>query len=189
MMLFNPFGARLVSHDFPLWMNLSRISGKKRRVPHRFLQSLVRRQLDLGRFLHVRIGERDHGAAGRRDRAGTFAMTHSYALARAMQNWGQFNFLRESPYFPGVWSARAARERRGFHLGGAALAWAAACHYYFLIFRFWSGWVSRSMILPLIPFTSLAACAKEDQAWLLGLAGIAARCRLLGIAAPSTVIS
>ena len=66
--------------------------------------------------------------------AGLYVMTHNYTLARAMQNWGQFNLWGIALFLWLFVRARRLGRTQDYALAGAALAWTAACHYYFLIY-------------------------------------------------------
>jgi hypothetical protein len=75
--------------------------------------------------------------------AGLVVMTSSYMLARAMQNWGQFNVYGIALFFWTWLRAHRTGRTRDYILAGLALAWTAACHYYFLVqcILVWMTWV------------------------------------------------
>ena len=134
-MLFYPFGCRLISHDFPLWMNLITFSGQRAGLTMIAASNLwfVVSWILLGLCVYG-LAREVTGQTFAAIVAGTYAMTHSYTLARAMQNWGQFNAWSIALFLWCLVRARRTGENRLFVLAGAALAWNAACHYYFLIY-------------------------------------------------------
>ena len=134
-MLFYPFGCRLVSHDFPLWMNLITFSGQRAGLTMIAASNLwfILSWILLGLCVYA-LAREVTGQTPVALVAGTYAMTHSYTLARAMQNWGQFNAWSIALFLWLLVRARRRRDSGSFALAGAALAWNAACHYYFLIY-------------------------------------------------------
>jgi hypothetical protein len=138
-LLFHPFGTSLISHDFPLWNSLITFAGQAAGlnliaatnvwfalswVLAGFFTYLLAREV-LGSRLTA------HGPAAV---AGVYVMTHSYTLARAMQNWGQFNLWAIALFLWLFVRARRTQRTADWVLAGVALAWTAACHYYFLIY-------------------------------------------------------
>lgn len=133
--LFHPFGSTLLSHDYPLWMSLVTYVGQH--VGLSLISSLnVWFSLSwvLAGFcsylLMWEVGRQRSVACV----AGLLVMTHSYTLARAMQNWGQFNLWGIALFLWLFLRARHSGSLRDYVLAGIALAWTAACHYYFLIY-------------------------------------------------------
>ena len=133
--LFYPFGASLISHDFPLWMNLVTEAAQRSGMSLAgacnlwFLITWV-----LGAACTFLLAREVSGRAIAAWVAGLYVMTHSYTLARAMQNWGQFNLYGIALFLWALMRARRTGKIHDFLLAGAALAWTAACHYYFLIY-------------------------------------------------------
>jgi len=134
-MLFYPFGCRLISHDFPLWMNLITFFGQRAGLTMIAASNLwfVLSWILLGLCVYG-LAREVTGQPAAAIVAGTYAMTHSYTLARAMQNWGQFNAYAIALFLWCLVRARRTGENKLFMLAGATLAWNAACHYYFLIY-------------------------------------------------------
>lgn len=139
-MLFHPFGARLVSHDFPLWMNLVTWAGQSSGMTLAGASNLwfALSWILAGFCVYGLVREALRSETIDSDipaiLAGIYAMTHSYTLARAMQNWGQFNFYAIALFLWSLLRARRKGSARAYLLSGLALAWTAACHYYFFIY-------------------------------------------------------
>ena len=135
VMLFHPFSANLISHDFPLWMNLithlAQTSGMSLVGSSNlwFAMSWI-----LAGFCTYGLAREVTGEPAVALVAGTIVMTHSYTLARAMQNWGQFNLYGIALFLWSLMRARRLGKPLPFKLAGVALAWTAACHFYFLIY-------------------------------------------------------
>jgi hypothetical protein len=152
--LFHPFGSSLLSHDFPLWTNLVTFTGQSAGLnlvaannlwflltwalagfcTFLLAQEVLNTQYLVPSTSYPVLGTRYWVRGTPAVVAGLYVMTHSYALARAMQNWGQFNLYGIALF---LWLFVRARRRgrtRDFILAGIALAWTAACHYYFLIY-------------------------------------------------------
>ncbi len=134
-LLFQPYGSTLLSHDYPLWMSVVTYAGQHAglgliaSLNGWFLLSWVL----AGFCTYLLVWEIAH-ERGPAWVAGLLVMTHSYTLARAMQNWGQFN-LWGIALFLWLWMRARHRGRTSDYLvAGVALAWTAACHYYFLIY-------------------------------------------------------
>ena len=135
--LFHPYGVSLITHDMPLWMLA--ITNAAQAFHFSLIQSV-----DLWfvftwalngfcMYLLAREVARHQAPALV---AGLFVMTHAYTLARAMENWGQFN-IYGLPLF--LWLLQRARASTTMLspwsvAAGVALAWTAACHYYFFIY-------------------------------------------------------
>lgn len=105
-------------------------------------------------------------------------MTHSYTLARAMQNWGQFNVYGIALF---LWCLVRANNTKDFILAGAALAWTAACHYYFLIYSvlIWLAVVAVDLSPYALRFTKKPrGTTGVVRRWLVGLA---VTCGLIGL--------
>lgn len=139
-LLFHPYGTSLISHDFPLWMNL--ITDLGQRAGMTLIASsnlwfaiswLLNGFCTYGLAREV-LGPDKSRAEGPALVAGVYAITHSYGLARAMQNWGQFNFYGIALFLWCLLRARRKKRPGSWVLAGMALAWTAACHYYFLIY-------------------------------------------------------
>jgi hypothetical protein len=138
--LFHPFGVNLISHDFPLWMNLVTFLAQEAGWT---LIASSNLWFALSWFLagfctygltREVLGPDHAGSEMPALVAGVYAMTHSYALARAMQNWGQFNFWGIALFLWCLLRARRTQNRSAFLLAGITFAFTAACHYYFLIY-------------------------------------------------------
>jgi len=172
MMLFHPFGASLISHDFPLWMSLVTFIGQRQGLSM-IAASNVWFALSwmLAGFCTYGLAREVTGRPAAAIVAGTYVMTHSYLLARAMQNWGQFN-LYGIPLF--LWALLRARRRENaasFALAGVALAWTAACHFYFLIYSVLL-WLAVA-VQDLFPYTFRFGKKASSAPWLLGVSVIA----------------
>jgi hypothetical protein len=61
-------------------------------------------------------------------------MTHSFILSCAMQNWTRFNLFGIPLFLWALVRARRSARWRDYIVSGIALAWTAACHYYFLVY-------------------------------------------------------
>lgn len=139
-MLFYPYGARLISHDFPLWMNVITTLGQRLGMTLAGASNLwfALSWVLAGYCVYGLVREvwrsEDGGSEAPAYVAGIYAMTHSYALARAMQNWGQFNFYAIALFLWSLIRARRVGSFRAFAVSGVVLAWTAACHYYFFIY-------------------------------------------------------
>jgi len=135
-MLFYPFGVSLVTHDMPLWMTLvtDLVMATGRSVIQAVDVWFALTWALNGFCTYLLAREITHRRAPSIV-AGLFVMTHAYTLARAMENWGQFN-LYALPLF--LWLLVRARRNGGAvaWAAGAAFAWTAACHYYFFIYAF-----------------------------------------------------
>lgn len=66
--------------------------------------------------------------------AGLFVMTHSFTLSCTLQNWSRFNLYGIALFLWTLARARRWGRWRDYIWSGVALAWTAACHYYFLIY-------------------------------------------------------
>lgn len=140
MMLFYPFGARLVSHDFPLWMNLVTWGGQHLGFSLAgacnlwFVLTWVLTGICVWGLAREVLRSMEVESEWPAYAAGLYAMTHSYTLARAMQNWGQFNMYAIALFLWSLLRARRVQTRGAFLLSGIALAWAVTAHYYFFIY-------------------------------------------------------
>lgn len=134
-LLFHPFGVSLVSHDFPLWHALVTFFAQRGGLPLIASSNawfwLTWTLTGFCSYLLAWEATRRRGPALV---AGIFVMTHSYTLARAMQNWGQFNVYGIPLFLWTLQRAHRTERRRDYFLSGLALAWTAACHFYFLIY-------------------------------------------------------
>jgi hypothetical protein len=134
-MLFHPYGTQLISHDAPVWMALVTYFGQHGGLSMIaslnlwFITSWILSGLCTFGLVYA-ITHRPLPALV----AGTFVMTHSYTLARAMQNWGQFNLYGIALFLGCLVRARRVNSTTSYLIAGTALAWTAACHYYFLIY-------------------------------------------------------
>lgn len=148
-MLFHPFGVSLLSHDYPLWNSvigvLAQRAGANIALTANLTFWLTWTMNGFCTFLLAREVLRKFSPVPVMASilAGIYVMTHSYTLARMMQNWGQFN-LFSIPLF--LWTflrLRRTHHRRDALIAGAALAFNAACHYYFLIYAaaVWLAWI------------------------------------------------
>ncbi|MFA5976007.1 MAG: hypothetical protein WC859_07590 [Elusimicrobiota bacterium] len=133
--LFHPFGVSLLSHDYPLWTNAVTWVSQRAGV------SLIGSSniwfwitWFLTGFCTYLLAREVTNRQGPALVAGVFVMTHSYTLARAMQNWGQFNVYGLSLFLWALVCARRSKKTWVFALAGVALAWTAACHFYFLLY-------------------------------------------------------
>ncbi len=145
-LLFHPFGSSLVSHDFPLWTNLVSYASQAAGLNLVAASNLwfVLSWILAGFFTYLLAAEviRSQAPGLRAEPwqlspavvAGLYVMTHSYTLARAMQNWGQFNLYGIALFLWLFVRARRLKRTQDYVLAGVALAWTAACHYYFLIY-------------------------------------------------------
>jgi len=134
-LLFHPFGTSLLSHDMPLWNSVvtTLIQWGNGKIVFS-VNVWFFLTWGLAGFCTYLLAHEITKKQAPALVAGLYVMTHSYLLARAMQNWGQFN-LFGIPLF--LWLLMRAKRTgllRDYALGGVALAWTAACHYYFLIY-------------------------------------------------------
>ncbi len=134
-LLFHPFGTSLIAHDFPLWTNIVTFVGQACGLNFIAASNVwfILSWILAGFFTYLLVFE-VVGVRAAAIVAGIYVMTHSYTLARAMQNWGQFNLWGIALF---LWTLVRAKRKGGYEnyaLCGAALAWTAACHYYFLIY-------------------------------------------------------
>ncbi len=133
--LYHPFGTSLVLNDSPLWNSLVTFAAQKAgssliaSANWSFLLSWT--LAGWATYLLTReVTSRKAPAVV----AGLYVMTHSFTLICTMQNWTRFN-LFGIPLF--LWMLVRARRSGGwlaFALCGVALAWTAACQYYFFVY-------------------------------------------------------
>ena len=134
-LLFHPFGCSLITNDSPLWNNLVTEAAQR-------WGANLNAACNVWLFLSWTLaGFCVYGLAWEVTRrrgpalvAGLYVMTNSYLLARALQNWGQFNLWGIALFLWLALRALRTRRRRDYGLAGLAWAWTAACHYYFLIY-------------------------------------------------------
>lgn len=132
--LFHPFGVSLVTHDFPVWNGgityaLGKAVSFLPAVNLTFALTWV-----LGGFCTYLLARQVSGEEAPARVAGLYVMTHSYTLARGVQNWGQFNLFGIPLFFWLLVRARRSGLLRDAVWAGFALAFTAACHYYYLVF-------------------------------------------------------
>jgi hypothetical protein len=142
-LLFHPFGVSLLSHDCPLWNSVA--------------TTLLQCWLPLVAACNVTFWLTwtltgfttyllaDEVAQSRAAAwvAGLYVMTHSYVLARAMENWGQFNVFGIPLFLWAMHRAHRLKTSGAYALAGIALAATAACHFYFLVYcgLIWMAWI------------------------------------------------
>ena len=133
--LFYPFGSSLAAHDYPLWTNVITWAGQSAGLNviassnTWFLLTWVLNAF----FAYLLVWEVVRVRAPAVV-AGLYVMTNSFLLARAMQNWGYWNLFGLA-LFLWLWMrAGRTKQTRDYVTAGAALAFTAACQYYYLIF-------------------------------------------------------
>jgi hypothetical protein len=171
-LLFHPFGASLISHDFPLWNNLVTYAaqsggwGLAAASNLWFMLSWI-----LAGYCSYLLAWEVTRLRAPALVAGVYVMTHTYTLARAMQNWGQFNLWVIALFLWLLVRAHRTERLRDYALGGAALAWTAAGHYYFLIY---SGviWLVSAVarISPRLPSFETKEPSRRLQKFFKGIA-------------------
>ncbi len=133
--LYHPFGTSLVLSDYPLWNSLVTYFAQHwganliASANLSFILSWI--LMGFATYL-LALEVTKHRAPA--VVAGLYVMTHSFTLVCTMQNWTRFN-LYGIPLF--LWSlVRARRSGRvtDYIISGVALAWTAACHYYFFVY-------------------------------------------------------
>ncbi len=193
--LFHPYGVSLLSHDYPLWNNLWGWLFQKLNFGIPLATNLtfaVTWTLNgFCSFLLAReVLKRSQGPLWAAGVAGVYVMTHSYTQARMVQNWGQFNLFCIPLFLFALARLRRTKTLPDAVLAGAALAFNAACHYYFLIYSaaIWGGWV----LMNAFPITCAPQKGHRPRMRLIGfilfiLGGVAAAWILLTHPGPVTL--
>jgi len=167
-MLFHPFGVSLLSHDYPLWNSvlgyLMQRLGADIVLSANLTFWLTWTMNGFATYLlAAELLRKRTQAFWPAILAGVFVMTHSYTLARMMQNWGQFNLFGLPLFLYALVRLRRTRNLPDAVLTGAALAFNAACHYYFLIYAvsIWLGW----LIYKTSPVGLTISISTEKSGW------------------------
>jgi hypothetical protein len=134
-LLFHPFGCSLVANDAPLWYQLVTYAAMRAGANlNAAANDWMLISWVLAGFCTYLLAEEVTGQEGPSLVAGLYVMTNSYILARAIQNWGYVDLFGIPLFLWALLRAKRTGHALDFALAGLALAWTAACQYYYLVY-------------------------------------------------------